>query len=141
MIRSKIKQRMDDLDLSQKEVAEYLGIYSQNLSQFLLGARTLPRQCLISLLEAIGLSIGYKEEGVGSIPPQRMFNALTEAVKASGMKRREMSEKAQVNASSISSFISGKRNLRLDSLSRLMEVLGMSLVAYGEPKILRYKSE
>lgn len=131
---------MEDLDLTQKEVADFLGIYPQNLSQFLLGARTLPRQGLIALMEAVGLTVGRRNELVGSIPPQGLFNALTEALKASGLKRREMSEKAQVNASSISSFISGKRNLRLDSISRIMEVLGMSLVAYGEPKILGNKS-
>lgn len=134
-IRERIKNRIKDLGLSQRQVSMALGVAEQNLSGFLYGRRTYSLRRIISLMEILGLSIGRKDSLIGKLPPAYLRFELSEMVKSKAILLKEVARLAGINACSISSFFSGKRSLSLKSLERLMDALDEDVVCYGEPKI------
>ena len=57
-IREKIQFRIKSLGVKQIDVAERVGIKTQNPSAFLKGNRTLPLPHLEKLCEVLGLTLG-----------------------------------------------------------------------------------
>lgn len=135
MIREALKERIRDLDLTQKQVSKAMGEYEQNLSSFITGLRSYPYNKFIDLLTLLGLSIGLKCGYVGNYPPEEIKAALRDAIESSGALRRDVAAKSGINESTLSSFLTGKRQISVATLEKLMQTLGLGLVCYGEPKI------
>ncbi len=64
---------------------------------------------------------------------QNMANVLRQAVKRSGVSRRELCRVAGVDCGNVSRFMAGKHGLTLESVERPAGVLGLRLVQ-DEPK-------
>lgn len=135
MIREAIKTRINDLDLSQREISTRIGLREQNLSSFLCGGRALSLSKLTMLLELLGLTIGKAGDMVGTYSPTEIRIAVKESVAEHNLKLKELSTMCGVNESSISLFLKGRRLLELNSLEQIMSALKLDLVSYGQPKI------
>jgi len=135
MIREAIKNRINDLDLSQREICVRIGLLEQNLSSFLCGGRALSLRKLTVLLELLGLTIGKAGDMVGAYSPTEIRIAVKESVAEHNLRLKELSTMCGVNESSISLFLKGRRLLELNSLERIMSALKLDLVSYGQPKI------
>lgn len=136
MIREAIKNRIADLGLSQREICAHTGIREQNLSSFLCGSRSFSMRKLMSLMELLGQTVGDARYVVGKYPPSKIPCAVSDRINERGLKLRELSAISNVNESSLSLFLKGRRLLELESLERIMNALGLELVSYGRPQIL-----
>lgn len=61
MIREAIRERIKDLRITQKQLAEELGITYQNLNGFLTGRRTLPVADIERMLQYLKLILKVDE--------------------------------------------------------------------------------
>lgn len=138
MIREVIKDRIQDLGLTQKKVCEALGEHEQNLSSFTNGLRSYPYEKFVALLQTLGLTIGDRTQYVGQEPPERLRAVLEASIKSSGAKRKEIAELSGVNVSTLSSYLSGKRTICLATLEKLMDCLDLGVIAFGVPAIFSY---
>lgn len=136
MIREAIKERIKNLDLTQKQVSKAMGVYEQNLSSFITGLRSYPYGKFIDLITTLGLSVGLKRGYVGVYPPEEIKEAVRDAIESSGLMRRKVADKSGINESTLSSYLTGKRQISVATLEKLMSALDLGLVCYGEPKIL-----
>lgn len=136
MIREAIKNRIADLGLSQREICAYAVMREQNLSSFLCGTRSFSMRKLSMLLEILGLTVGDARYVVGKFSPAEIHLAVADSVAERGLKLRELSSLCNVNESSLSLFLKGRRLLELESLERVMAALGLELVSYGRPQLL-----
>ena len=55
----RIKDLREDMDLTQKELAEYLHIKQNTYSQYENGQRQIPINCLIALARLYNTSVDY----------------------------------------------------------------------------------
>lgn len=141
MIREAIKERIRALDLTQKQVSKAMGEYEQNLSSFITGLRSYPYGKFIDLLTLLGLSVGLKCGYVGEYPPDEIKEAVRDAMESSGLMRRRVAERSGINESTLSSYLTGKRQISVATLEKLMSALDLGLVCYGEPKILTTETD
>lgn len=140
MIREAIKTRIKDLDITQKKLAEAMGVQPQNLSTFTTGLRWCPYDKFISLMTLLGLTVGRNGSYVGRYAQHDIRSEIRASIEASGLSRKEIAAKSGVNYSTLSSFLTGKRTLRLPTLEKLMVSLNLGLVCFGEPQIVNDKS-
>lgn len=135
MIRDSIRQRMIDLDVTQREVCKFINVREQHLSNFLCGIRTFPFEDLVRIFHALGLTLGEPDKSVGEHSPENMHRAIHKAMEKRDIQRKELSRISGVNASVISSFLCKKRPISLSSLERLIKSLDLTVVCYGTPQI------
>ena len=65
--------------------------------------------------------------------PKKMSDQLRMAVDASEMTRYRIALEADLDHATLSRFMNGKGGLSVDSMDRLVEVLGLDLVAKRRP--------
>lgn len=87
------------------------------------------------LLEGLGLTVGPHGTIVGETSPLNLREEFSKMIKFRELTHKILSQNSGVNSSVLSSYLSGKRTINIDSLEKLMEALGMTLVCYGEPQI------
>lgn len=141
MIRDAIRERIKDLDVTQKQVCDEIEVTTQTFSGFLNGRLTLPFDKFVNVLDVLGLTVGARGETVGTIPPQCIRSAVRTQIKQHIWTIAFTAQQAHVNASVLSSFLSGKRTMNVNTLDRLLTTLKMELVSYGEPKVKRLKNQ
>lgn len=135
MIREKIKERLKDLGITQRKLSRELGECEQNVSQFLTGVRGCNYVTFISMLVTLGMSVDDSKLLVGRYPPSDIRYAVSDALRHQSITRKDIADKAGINSCSLSSFLSGKRYINVDSLDKLLQSLDLTLVCYGEPQI------
>ena len=54
-----IEQRLKNINMTRRELAEALGVYEQTVNEIVAGARSVSPQMLIKLSKALRVSIGY----------------------------------------------------------------------------------
>ena len=71
-----------------------------------------------------------------SAPPSRQIisRALREAIENSGMSASSLAERSGVARRAIDRFLAEERDVRLDSVDRLAEALGLRLVETGRAR-------
>ncbi len=76
-ICKKLKDLREDRDMNRKEVAERIGIPSQNYSRYENGSREIPLSCIIALAKLYDVSADYL---LGLSVNKREFSILTGAI-------------------------------------------------------------
>lgn len=69
MYYNRIKSLREDKDLTQKQVADILGIAQTTYSQYELGKRPMPINCLVSICKYYNVSADYLLE----LPPDMPY--------------------------------------------------------------------
>lgn len=132
--RELIQQRIRDLGLTQRAVSQAMGVTDQSLSNFLNGSRTYSYLAYVKLLKVLGLTLGHEEDNVGTWPL-----SVRRIIKVEIEKREqplsEIAKRCDVRGSTLSSFLTGNRGIRVASLERIITELGLTFVSYGEPSI------
>lgn len=134
MIRKALKQKMTDSEMTQKEFSAYLGIAPSNFNAFLNGTRSLPYGTLIKALDKLNLSVGRQGARVASLPPTELSEIFKSHAAVSGMKIKEIAEKAGVDNTCLTSFFNGYRTMPVKNLEKVMEILKLDVVSYINPR-------
>lgn len=142
-IREKIALRIKQLGITKKSVCEDLGLTLQNFSSFLTGKRCFPIDDLEMVLMYLGLTVkpkDYKPSAVVTEQPPVATDAIRggqHALIRQKVKLRigelnlpysRVAAAAELNANSLSSFLSGKRGLNIRHIEALFNVLDIALV-------------
>lgn len=130
---------MQDLGVTQRQVSVALGVTDQSLSNFLNGQRSYSYARFIALLGVLGLTIGFPCESVGKYPPTQLNDAIGEAIRKRDYKVKDIARECAINASGLSSFLSGNRTIGLTHLESLRTHLGLEYVSHGLPKVTSSK--
>ncbi len=135
MIREAINTRLKDLDLTKKQISQALGEHEQNLSSFTTGLRSYPYDKFIALIAILGLTVGENGSLVGKYPPTQIREAVKAAIESKGVTNKEAAARSGVDESTFSQFFTGKRQICLATLEKILVALGLGLVCYGEPQL------
>lgn len=141
MIREAINIRIKDLDLTKKQISQALGEHEQNLSSFTTGVRSYPTDKFVFLLALLGLTVGDKSSLVGEYPPTEIKEAVRASIEAKGITNKEAAAKSGIDESTLSQYFTGKRQICLATLEKLMVALDLGLVCYGEPQLKSLSTE
>lgn len=136
MIREAIRQRLSELDTTQRELGKFVNIREQHLSNFLCGLRTIPFKVLVNIFSALGLTLGETEKSTGEYGPDNIRRAILVKMEKRAIQRKELSEISGVNPSVISSFLRKQRPISLSSLEKLARALDLQVAYYGTPNII-----
>lgn len=127
MIREDIYQRMLKLGLTQKKICDDLGLCPQNFNGFIRGTRPIPYKDLVATLEYLRLGVGFAEFQYTSVAPHAIHLVVKERMNALNLKAKDLAALTGVNLSSISSFISGKRNISIKNLETIMSRIRLAV--------------
>ncbi len=133
--REPLKQRIHDLGLTQKAVSRAMGVTDQSLSNFLNGSRTYSYLVYVKLLKVLGLTLGHEEDNVGSGPALSVRRIIKAEIEKRGQPLSEIAKRCDVRGSTLSSFLTGRRGIRVASLERVITELRLTYVSFGEPTI------
>lgn len=136
MIREAIKQRLIDLGVSQKQLAEYIKDHEQNVSAFLNGSRSYSLSRLTKVFDALGLSVGDKGSLVAKYAPKDIRKAIHSSMRKQSLRRKDMARIGHVNPTSVYLFMNGKRSVTLKTLEKMIETAELSIISYGTPGII-----
>ena len=131
--REPIQQRIRDLGLTQRAVSQAMGVTDQSLSNFLNGSRTY--SYLAYVLRVLGLTLGHEGDNVGAAPALSVRRIIKAEIEKRGQPLSEIAKRCDVRGSTLSSFLTGRRGIRVASLERIITELGLTFVSYGEPTI------
>lgn len=133
--RESIQQRIRDLGLTQRAVCQAMGVTDQSLSNFLNGSRTYSYLAYVKLLSVLGLTLGHEEDNIGSGPALSVHRIIKAEIEKRGQSISEIAKRCNVRSSTLSSFLTGRRGIRVASLERIITELGLTYVSFGEPTI------
>ena len=132
--RELIQQRIRDLGLTQRAVSQAMGVTDQSLSNFLNGSRTYSYLAYVKLLKVLGLTLGHEDE-IASQWSLSVRRTIKAEIEKRGQPLSEIAKRCDVRGSTLSSFLTGRRGIRVASLERIITELGLTFVSYGEPTI------
>lgn len=133
--REPIQQRIRDLGLTQRAVSLAIGVTDQSLSNFLNGSRTYSYLAYVRLLRVLGLTLGYEEDNIGTSPSLSLRHIIKAEIEKRGLPLSEIAKCCDIRNSTLSSFLTGRRGIRVTSLERIITELGLTYVSFGEPTI------
>lgn len=134
MIRTTIKEKIEASGMTQGEFSKAIGVALSNFNAFLNGSRSLPYGKLIMTFEKLNLSIGRKGAKMAPLPPTELPMIFKSHASVSGMKIREIADRAGVDNTCLTSFFNGYRNMPVKNLEKVMAVLNLDLVPYISKK-------
>lgn len=70
----------------------------------------------------------------------KLSDQLRRAIEDSGLTRYRIAQDANINESALCKFFHGERGLSLDAVDKLVEVLGLKLVADDKPTAKKRKT-
>lgn len=116
--REKIILRMRMLGVSSRALCHDLGMQEGNFSGYIHGNRRLPYKDLELVLSYLGLTLSGG----------RLRDSIRYAIISNGLKVKDVSADCNMVSTSLSSYLTGKRNLGYEQVERLSQYLGLSLV-------------
>lgn len=119
--------------VNQTTLCRELSLTVSNFNAFIKGKRPMPYRDLIEVLKFLRLSIGPSGAEYSSVEPSCMNTVFRERIKQGGFKMAEVEAVSGINGSTITSFITGKRQTSSRNIGKLMDALGLDVV--------RFKSE
>lgn len=134
MVREKIRIAIESSDWSQHTISAKVGIKTPNLNAFLKGARPLPYQTLVKVLDELALTIGPKSAGASILPPSEMPEIFRQSIENAGQKIKDVAENTGIDVACLSTFLNGSRSMPVRNLEKLMTELGLDLVRLIRPK-------
>lgn len=129
MIRDQINLFIIGSGIKQKVLSDAIGVTSTNLNAYLRGKRTIPVDSLIKMMEVLGLSVGRNEDSRSSFEPTEINAAIAKRITERGVTMKEVSRQTGINASTLSSYITGARSISYENLDTLLAFLGMKVMA------------
>lgn len=139
MSRKYIQNRIRDLGFTQRSVSMTLGVSEQSLSNFINGSRSYSYRLYIRLLMALALTVYNPVESIGKRPATALRETIREAIEARDMSIRKLSELCEVNSTSLSSYLTGKRSISVIALEHIIDGLNLGFVSYGIPTVQSVK--
>lgn len=139
MSRKYIQNRIRDLGFTQRSVSMTLGVSEQSLSNFINGSRSYSYRLYIRLLMALALTVDNPVESIGKRPATALRETIREAIEARDMSIRKLSELCEVNSTSLSSYLTGKRSISVIALEHIIDGLNLGFVSYGIPTVQSVK--
>lgn len=133
--REPIQQRIRDLGLTQRAVSHAMGVTDQSLSNFLNGSRTYSYLAYVKLLKVLGITLGHEGDNIGTAPALSVRRIIKAEIEKRGQPLSEIAKRCDVRGSTLSSFLTGRRGIRINSLERIITELGLTYVSFGEPTI------
>lgn len=112
-----------------------MGVTEQSLSNFLNGKRSYSYLAFVKLLRVLGLTLGKKDDNIGSEPVISIRLVIKDEIARKGRPIYEIAKCCNVNNSSLSSFLTGRRGINITALERIISELELTFVSYGEPTI------
>lgn len=128
-IREAIQHWMDVRGVNQATLCKDLGLIQSSVSGFLSGNRPLPKVQVIMICDYLRItpSLGNNTFDYTMKDLSLFFLA---AIKGRGYKVKDISEQSGVEYCSLSSFINGGRWVSLNSIDKLIELMGVEFVSY-----------
>ena len=71
---------------------------------------------------------------MASLPPTELSEIFKSHAAVSGMKIKEIAEKAGVDNTCLTSFLNGYRTMPVKNLEKVMEILKLDVVSYINPR-------
>lgn len=139
MSRKYIQNRIRDLGFTQRSVSMTLGVSEQSLSNFINGSRSYSYRIYIRLLMALALTVDNPVESIGKRPATALRETIREAIEARDMSIRKLAELCEVNSTSLSSYLTGKRSISVIALEHIIDGLNLGFVSYGIPTVQSVK--
>lgn len=134
-MRNKLRKRIQDLGVSQRQVCAALGVPDQNFSNFLNGHRSYSYKRFIKLLKVLGLTVDAEGRDLGMHSPEELPVVVGLTIANEKLRIKDLADECEINRSSLSSFLSGKRQLNIAALDRLINHLELDYVSYGIPEV------
>lgn len=139
MSRKYIQHRIRDLGFTQRSVSMTLGVSEQSLSNFINGSRSYSYRIYIRLLMALALTVDNPVESIGKRPATALRETIREAIEARDMSICKLAELCEVNSTSLSSYLTGKRSISVIALEHIIDGLNLGFVSYGIPTVQSVK--
>lgn len=84
---------------------------------------------------ALALTVYNPVESIGKRPATALRETIREAIEARGMSIRKLAELCEVNSTSLSSYLTGKRSISVIALEHIIDGLNLGFVSYGIPTV------
>ena len=130
MIRERIYQQMLKRGVTQTILCNDLCLQTSNFNAFIRGNRTMPYKDLVTVMRYLRLSVAPKGTEFTTTPPENMNEIFSNRIKQGGLKLVEVEAASGINRSSISSILTGKHVSSSRNIGKLMQALGLDIVAY-----------
>lgn len=134
MIRTGIRHKIEADKIKQAYFSARIGVKPSNFNAFLNGTRSLPYATLIHALELLDLSVGTAGAHTASLPPTELPEIFKSHVSVSGMKIKDIAEKAGIDNTCLTTFLNGYRNMPVKNMEKVMTVLHLDVVPYKKRK-------
>ena len=124
-----VKKYLKIMGMSQKELAEKMGIGISKISDWLNGNRNMPRTYELKLCEALGIeSIDYLKDINDFVPIITDLSIIEIYLKIIGMSNNELAAKMKINQSIIPKLINNQHQIIKEYEKKLFEALGIKSI-------------
>lgn len=130
MFREKIAIRIIRLGVKQNDICKKIGLTAANFSSYLQGGRTIPYEKMLAAMECLGLSVGKGDAKTATLPIKDLHMIISGEMQNCGIKAKDLAERSEINSSSLSSYLTGKRGIPCQNLENIMDILNLKILPY-----------